>query len=70
MYAGYYKKLIEYGDITYTRIVRLDEDQRAYVYSGKQKGWLESDDHAYVWEDMDSDKISQEEAERIILEQK
>ena len=68
MYVGYYKRYVGYGNIRFTRVVRPDEDQRAYVYSRKQKRWLESEDHAYVWEDMDYIKIDQEEAERIIQE--
>ena len=37
MYVGYYKRYVEYGNIRFTRVVRPDEDQRAYVYSRKQK---------------------------------
>lgn len=66
MYAGYYKKFVKYGDIECTILVRLDEDKKAYMYSEKEKKWIESKDHAFVWENLEYDKISKEEAERII----
>lgn len=66
MYAGYYKKDVEYGEIKATILVKLDENQKAYIYSFADKKWVESEDHNFVWENPDFDKISKEEAEKII----
>lgn len=66
MYAGYYKKDVEYGEIKATILVRLDEDQEAYIFNHSEKKWVKSKDHRFVWENADYDKISKEEAEKII----
>lgn len=66
MYAGYYKKDVEYGEIKATILVKLDENQQAYVYSYAEKKWVKSGDHDFVWENPDFDKISKEEADKLI----
>lgn len=66
MYAGYYKKDVDYGDIKTAILVRLDEDHKAYIYNYPEKKWVESENHNFVWENPDYDKISKEEAENII----
>ena len=66
MYAGYYKKDFEYGDVKGVVLVRLDEDQKAYIYNTAEKQWVESESHQFVWENADYDKISKAEADKLI----
>ena len=66
MYAGYYKKDVDYGDVKGTILVRVDNDTKAYIYNEAKKNWVKSDDHRFVWENPDFDKISKDEADKLM----
>lgn len=65
MITGYYKKTVNYDGEDIVMVFRIDKNFDVYLYSRVEGKWVNLNTSEFIWEDLDYEKISEEEALKL-----